>query len=162
VHELVLKSDRYLPVLTACQTENEVRSDVSVQWIVVKPFQLNCGADECFTLPTLPASFPRGTAGVQQKSGFEQKVGSGLACTGPASCVVAGEACIDPDAAGASGNLCMGGAGTAASPYTTQEYEWRMHLYDLELAPSFNFNAFTFSDRIPYMTHESSNRAFFD
>ena len=59
VHELSVRSNAYLPVLS-CQTTNEVRDTESVQWIVMRPFGATCsGGTECFTLPTLPASFPR-------------------------------------------------------------------------------------------------------
>jgi hypothetical protein len=155
VHELTIESSRFHPVLAACQTENEVRADASVQWIVVKPFALDCAGSECFTLPSLPPSFPRYSASPARKSGFEALVGSGAACT-PGSCS-AGETCVDPDGAGSAAAMCMGGTGTANDPYFTQALAWKMHLYDLELAPAFDFDAFAFADRILYLTHESSN-----
>ncbi len=161
MHELTVRTSTYYPVLS-CDTsgENEIFFDYDTQWIVMKPYQLNCGSSECFTLPTLPASFPRATTGTQQRSGFTQYVGSGASCTGSGqgTCALASESCVDPDGAtGPLGTLCMTGSGTAASPYKTQDYRWRLHSYDLNLAPSFSFNSFTFSNRRLYMTHESSN-----
>jgi Calx-beta domain len=162
VHELALRKRLYLPVVS-CATQNEVREESSVQWVVMRPFAANCPlGQECFTLPTLPPSFPRAGSGVQQKSGFEQKVGSGVACVVPADCTVLGEACVDPDGAGTAGKMCMSGSGTAGDPYVIEDYVWRLHLYDLGLAPSFDFNGFQFSQRRQWMTHESSNTQVFN
>ena len=130
-----------------------------VQWIVVRPFGTSCSGSECFTLPTLPAGFPRQAAGTQKKSGFEQLVGSGAACSG--SCAVAGETCVDPDGAGSATTMCMGGAGTDANPYFTQDYMWWLHLYRVDLLASFNFQSYAFGDRGTYMSHESSNEQVF-
>lgn len=160
VHELTVRKRRHLPVLS-CATANEVREDFNVQWLVAKPFAAACGGQECFTLPTLPPSFPRATAGVQQRSGFEPRTGSGIACALPADCI-ADETCVDPDAGGPAGMTCMGGAGTGADPYFVEDYAWKLHLYDLELAPSFDFNRFQFSERPQWLTHESSNTQVFN
>jgi hypothetical protein len=163
VHELSVRTNSYLPVLSACQTTNQVRDAESVQWIVMRPFGATCtGGSECFTLPTLPASFPRAASSATKKSGFEARLGSGAACTGAGqgNCA-AGEVCVDPDAAGALTSMCMTGAGTAASPYVVQDYFWKLHLYDLELAASWTWNAFNFVDRLLFMTHESTNEATF-
>ncbi len=159
VHELALVTNEFLPVLS-CQSENEVREQRTVQWIVIKPFDANCGPDECFDLPTLPASFPRAATATQKRSGFEQRVGSGAAC---GSCGVAGEACVDPDGAGAATDQCMGGSGSAADPFFTQDYVWFLHVYNLELLPdAFDFNAYDFDVRRLYMTHESTNQIDFN
>ncbi len=158
-HELRVLTKRYLPVLD-CATENDVRSSATVQWIVYRPFSATCtGGRECFDLPTLPASFPNASADVQKRPGLDQRVGSGDTC---GSCPVAGETCVDPDGDGMAEAMCMGGAGTAESPYFTQEYEWLLHVYDLELAPDFDFDAFDFAERRLYMTHEASNSINFD
>jgi hypothetical protein len=146
----------------SCASENEIRSRNHVQWIVVKPFAANCPTGECFTLPTLPASFPRAGVATQKKSGFAQKVGSGGACTGPADCTVTGETCVDPDGAGTAVAMCMGGAGTSVAPYYTQAYLWRVHAYDLELLSAFDFNAYAFGSRRQYMTHDSYNLQTFE
>jgi hypothetical protein len=159
-HELTVRRLPHLPVLS-CAATNELREDFSVQWVVVRPFSATCAGQECFTLPALPPGFPRASAGVQRRSGFEQTIGSGRACARPADCIV-GESCVDPDAAGPAGMMCMGGSGTGADPYFVEDYTWRLHLYDLELAPAFDFNAFEFSRRLEWMTHESSNTQFFD
>jgi hypothetical protein len=155
IHELGVLTKTYLPLIS-CATENEIRDSRTTHWIVIKPFDTNCGANECFDLPTLPPSFPRSASGTQTRPGFEQYVGSGAACGG---CPVAGESCVDPDGGGAAGSMCMDGSGSAADPYTTQEYEWLMHIYDMEIAPGvFDFNNFDFDERRLYMTHESTNR----
>ncbi len=109
------------------------------------------------------------TAGVLDRSGatvplvgssdIEQLVGSGTACSG--SCPVVGESCVDPDAGGSAAAMCMGGAGTDANPYYTQDYMWWMHLYRVELIGTFNFQSYAFGDRVTYLTHESSNEAVF-
>ena len=160
MHELTVRKRRHLPVLS-CATTNEVREDFNVQWLVAKPFAATCAGQECFTLPSLPPSFPRATAGVQQRSGFERKTGSGVTCALSADCIV-GEACVDPDAGGPAGMMCMGGAGTGADPYFLEDYAWKLHLYDLELAPSFDFDSFQFSQRPQWLTHESSNTQVFN
>jgi hypothetical protein len=160
VHELTVRKRSHLPVL-ACDTTNEVRESFDTQWVVVRPFAATCGLQECFTLPMLPASFPRAMAGPQQRSGFEQRIGSGTACAGPGDCI-AGETCVDPDAAGARVQMCMGGAGMAADPYTVEDYAWRLHVYYLGLAPAFDFDAFEFSTRVDWLTHESSNTVLFN
>jgi len=167
--ELSLRSNRYLPPL-ACDTtmpakaKNEIRKETSVQWIVMRPFSTSCGGSECFSLPTLPGSFPRAASSATKKSGFEPKLGSGATCTGTGqgSCA-AGETCVDPDGAGTTiaGTICMTGAGTVASPYVVQDYFWKLHMYDLELAASWTWNAFNFVDRLLFMTHESSNEQTF-
>jgi hypothetical protein len=66
---------------------------------------------------------------------------------------------VDPDGPGTTiaQTMCMTGAGTAVSPYVVQDYFWKLHLYDLELAMSWAWNAFNFADRLLFMTHESSN-----
>ncbi len=161
VHELSLRSNQNLPVLS-CATTNQVREDLSVQWIVTRPFSASCAGSECFTLPTLPATFPRAATSTQKKSGFEQRLGSGATCTGAGqgNCIT-GETCVDSDGAGAAGLRCMTGAGTVASPYVVQDYFWKLHLYDLELAMAWTWNAFQFADRLLFMTHESSNEHVF-
>jgi hypothetical protein len=155
-HELRLVTKNHLPVLS-CGKDNDIREKAQVEWIVYRPFDTSCaGGRECFTLPTLPASFPNASSAPQKRPGFDQRVGSGLAC---GTCALANERCVDPDGStGPLGAMCMGGAGTPDDPYFTQAYEWLMHVYDLELAPSFDFNEFEFAERRLYMTHESSNR----
>lgn len=161
VHELTIRQRQHLPVL-ACSNTNEIRVTYSSQWIVARPFAPICAAgQECFALPTLPAGFPRSASGVQQKSGFEQRLGSGAGCTSSATCL-AGETCVDPDAAGPANLMCMRGSGAPGDPHATEDYIWRLHLYDLELAPSFDFNAFEFSQRREGITHESVNTQAFD
>ncbi|RMH41246.1 MAG: carboxypeptidase regulatory-like domain-containing protein [Deltaproteobacteria bacterium] len=159
-HDLTVVTETYLPVLS-CATENEVRESRTTHWIVYKPFGLDCGASECFTLPTLPASFPRATPGPQQRAGLEPIVGSGAACSG--ACPVAGETCVDPDGAGGAATaMCMGGSGTASDPYTVQRYEWVAHVYSMQIltrTTPFDFDDFDFADRRLYMTHEATNRA---
>lgn len=159
VHELGVRTRRHLPVLS-CTGENEIRDALDVQWIVVKPYDPSCAGQECFTLPLLPPSFPRAASGVQQKSGFLARVGAGGTCSG--ACPVAGETCVDPDGGGAAATMCMGGSGSDADPFFTQDYLWQIHLYDLELAPSFDFNDFEFSQRRAWQTHESFNKQSFD
>jgi hypothetical protein len=162
VHQLSVRETQYLPVLS-CQTTNDKRERLVVQWIVAKPFGATCsGGRECFTLPTLPASFPRAGAAPQQKSGFEAVLGSGLACTGSGqgSCS-AGEQCVDPDAGGANARLCVTGAGTEADPYVTRDYHWRLEIFDLELLASWAWSAFNFADKALYLTHESTHTATF-
>ena len=161
-HELTVRRRSYLPVLS-CATTNEVRESFEVQWVVVRPFVPNCAAgQECFVLPTLPASFPRAVAGPQQRSGFEQRLGSGAVCGGPGDCI-AGEGCVDPDGPTGSGvQMCMRGSGTSADPYAVEDYAWKLHVYDLELAPAFDFDAFELSRRLDWMSHESSNTHVFN
>jgi hypothetical protein len=161
VHALAIREDQHLPVLSSCQTTNEVRPARSVQWIVAKRFGADCAADECFTLPVLPGSFPRAGSGPAQKSGFEALIGSGAACA--TTCALAGEACVDPDGVGPKSLQCMGGTGTAQQPHFTQAYEWSLGIHDLELMPGpFDFDSFRFGDREAYLTHTSSNRMPFD
>ena len=100
-------------------------------------------------------------AGVQKKSGFEAYAGSGAACTGPGGCV-AGETCVDPDgAAGSAGSMCMAGSGTAADPWRTERYLWRLHVYDLGLLAAWDFDRFDLATHAAGLTHESANRAGF-
>jgi hypothetical protein len=165
VSELSVRTNRYLPPL-ACdasapaKAKNEIRKEQSVQWIVMRPFAATCSGAECFTLPTLPASFPRAASSATKKSGFEARLGSGAACTGAGqgNCA-AGEVCVDPDGAGTNitQTMCMTGAGTVGSPYVVQDYFWKLHMYDLELAAAWTWNAFNFLDRLLFVTHESSN-----
>jgi hypothetical protein len=161
VSELSLRTNSYLP-MQSCEKTNQVRSVVSTQWIVMRPFSASCGGSECFALPTLPGSFPRASSSAAKKSGFEAKLGSGAACTGAGqgNCA-AGETCVDPDGVGVLTSICMTGAGTDANPYVVQDYFWHLHLYDLELAASWTWNAFNFVDRLLFMTHESSNEMTF-
>ena len=58
--------------------------------------------------------------------------------------------------------MCMTGAGTDADPYATRDYQWRAHVYDLALAPAFDFDAFDFATHRSLVTHESSNRQPFE
>jgi hypothetical protein len=156
LHELVMRTDRHLPVLS-CQTTNEVRPDASVQWIVARPFGATCAGQECFTLPELPPGFPLAGSGPGKKPGFEARIGSGAACT--TTCDLAGEACVDPDDAGPAPLQCMGGSGTAEDPWFTQQLEWRLRVDRLELAlQPFDFDAHAFTERLLYLTHESANR----
>lgn len=152
-HDLVVRTKTYLPPLS-CDPANDVRESEVVEWIVYRPFAVACGADECFTLPTLPSDFPRATTSAIKRSGFEALTATDVACT--ASC--AAGACVDPDGAGPSGSLCLAGAGTAGSPYVGQEYRWRLHVYDLGLALGFDFDTFTFADHEGLLTHESANK----
>jgi hypothetical protein len=80
---------------------------------------------------------------------------------GPAGQCAAGEVCVDPDAAGKNTPMCMIGGGTDGNPYKVQDYFWKLHLYDLELAASWAWNAFSFADRLLFVTHESSNESAF-
>ena len=153
-HDLVVQTQTYRPVLS-CATTNDVRTSESIQWIVYRPFGLTCGTDECVTLPTLPADFPRATVATAKRAGFETLVGTGAAC---GSCA-AGAACVDPDGAGVATSMCMAGAGSVADPYTTQRYRWRLHVYDLGLAPAFDFDDFELVDHEALVTHESSNQS---
>jgi hypothetical protein len=157
VHELTIRETRYLPVLS-CQTENDTAEAYQVQWIVYRPFSASCAGQECFTLPTLPASFPRAASAAGKRSGFDPKPGSGAACTVGGSTCASGETCVDPDGATntAAGPMCLTGAGTEGSPYTARDYFWKLHVYDLDL-PGFNFQSFQFADRKTYQSHESSN-----
>ncbi len=156
-HELGVLSDSYLPV-TSCGTTNEERSKQTPEWIVLRPFDPSCSGDECFTLPVLPASFPRASSGAQKKSGFEALAGSGASCNNAGDCA-AGESCVDPDGSGPNAQMCMGGAGTAADPYVVQSYQWVLRLFDLELAaPGWSFDAFELSTLERDVTHESTNR----
>jgi hypothetical protein len=153
-HELTVRTRAHLPVLS-CAATNEQRDSFRSQWIVVRPFAPACLGQECFDLPTLPASFPRAVAGPQQRSGFEARLGSGVACE-PGDCL-SGETCADPDGAGPQSQMCMRGAGTDADPYAVEDYVWNLHVYDLALAPAFDFNAFAFDRRRDWLTHESFN-----
>ncbi len=162
MHELTLHTSNYMPVLGGCGTSNEIRGNDKLEWRVIKPYQVNCSGEECFTLPTLPPTFPRAAAGVQRRSGFEQRVGGGQTCVSSGDCLVPGEICVDPDGSGAQPTMCMGGTGTEADPYRAQIYSWKVHEYDLELAPSFDFNHFAFADRPTYLTHESVNYSYFE
>jgi hypothetical protein len=159
VSELGVRTRRYLPVIP-CRSENEIRDTLDAQWIVVRPFGPSCAGQECFTLPALPPGFPRAASGAQEKSGFLERIGSGATCSAP--CPVAGETCVDPDGGGSAPAMCMGGSGTDADPYFTQDYLWQLHVYDLELAPSFDFSAFDFSTRRALQTHESFNKQGFN
>lgn len=154
-HELTLRTRAYLPVLP-CATENDVVTQHSTQWIVVRPFGPTCGGEECFALPELPTGWPRAGAGVQKRDGFERVVGSGKACTGAGDCV-SGESCVDPDGSGPASRMCMGGTGTAADPYSLQDYVWRVHVYDLGLASGWDFDAFDLASHTAVVTHESMN-----
>jgi hypothetical protein len=160
VHELTVRKRSHLPVLS-CQTTNEVREEFTTQWVVVRPFAPTCAAQECFTLPALPPAFPRAASGPQQRSGFEQRVGSGGPCGGPGDCI-AGEACVDPDGTGSRPQMCMSGSGTDDDPYAVEDYVWKLHVYDLELAPEFDFDAFEFARRRDGLTHQSSNTHVFN
>lgn len=154
-HDLVVETSEYLPVLS-CDNNNSVHQEDSVQWVVYRPFGVSCGADECYALPTLPASFPRATTATDKRSGFEALVGPGTAC----GACPAGSACVDPDGGGGPAtSMCMSGAGTDGDPYATQAYRWRVHVYDLGLQPGFDFDDFTFADHEALVTHESANSA---
>ncbi len=164
-HELTVRTRRYrfLHCDSSAAPEDDIRTEFSTQWIVVKRFGLDCSGQECFSLPTLPASFPRQSTGTRKKSGFETWVGSGIACTGDGDCA-AGESCVDPDRAdadhdGPEPRMCMAGAGTAGDPYYLQDYSWRLHVYDLGLAPAgWSLDQFTFADHDAEVTHEVWNR----
>jgi hypothetical protein len=144
-----------------CEEFNQAVLARQPQWIVYRRFGLgtNCGVDECFTLPTLPASFPRASSNTSRKrDGFNGLVGYANGCVTSASCdQAAGETCADPD--GDSFSSCYGGSGTNADPYYRQRYSWRAHVYDLELAPSFDFDDHDFTTLEATLTHETSNQA---
>jgi hypothetical protein len=138
------------------------------EWLVYKPYALNgtgCSAlapatagCESFTLPTLPASFPRATAGVQQQSGFEGYVGSAKACSGTAPCALAAESCTVPTGSKLAAQ-CMG---TSGGLYFTEGYVWSFAESHLGLTPgAVTAAAADFTQALPGTTELSANTAAF-
>ncbi|HUB07898.1 MAG TPA: hypothetical protein VMB50_12885 [Myxococcales bacterium] len=168
VSTLEIAHTTWYPQLS-CQTANSQQVTATYpQWLVYKPYALDgsgCAAlspptagCEAFTLPTLPASFPRAAAGVQQQSGFEQFVGSGKACSGSAPCALAGESCVKPTGSGLA-DQCMG---TSGAQQFTEGYVWSFAESRLGLAPgAVSPGAADFTQALPGATQVSANQTAF-
>ena len=138
------------------------------EWLVYKPYVLNgtgCSAlnpatpgCESFTLPTLPASFPRAAAGVQQQPGFEGYVGSAKACSAAAPCALAAESCTVPTGSNLAAQ-CMGASGGL---YFTEGYAWSFAESRLGLhAGAVTAASADFTQALPGTTELSANTAAF-
>jgi hypothetical protein len=149
----------YLPSIT-CNgtTATNTQQSSRVDWQVVKPYALNCTGTECFTLPTLPATFPRASSGTLKLSGFEQRVGSGTACTSTAGCDAAiGESCQTPP--GLNASICVGTDGNGN--YFTEKEAWGLGIERDGLNASFSIATLDLGTRTQDMTQLSSNTATF-
>lgn len=131
----------------------------NVQWVVVRPFDVAdpacSGGSECFSLPVLPAGWPRQGVGAAKRDGFEQLAGSGAACAIDANCDAAqSEVCRDVDQGGTGGNVCALDDGTN---FSTQAYYWWSKIYRLGLMAAFDFDNYAFDSNVDYRTEQASN-----
>ncbi|MDF1566140.1 MAG: hypothetical protein P1V51_24120, partial [Deltaproteobacteria bacterium] len=191
VHELYREKDTYRDTVIYCSDEKDVVSTKkTVEWEVWRPYGVTCtgrtggevvdSAKECFTLPTLPATWPRAGADAAggKFDGLTQISGGGEACTGAGDCGINNDACelfggrcaqqthkactVDADCGDCmTGDVCTGvmqvcvDATTANS--SIEKAYWGMRVDSLGLASGFDFNAFDLPERSIGMTHESSN-----
>jgi hypothetical protein len=157
--DLVLETVTY-PALNACEKQRQAMSSAESQWVVWKPYDTAdaaCAGSECFSLPTLPAGWPRAGDGLQQLSGFEQRTGSGKGCTTNADCQASlGESCNNIAASGqTANNLCTLTSGT---DFVVHRNRWDLVESVHGLAPSFDPRRFAFGTRSAQVTHIASNR----
>jgi hypothetical protein len=145
----------------ATMNVRQIRYTKSTQWVVAKPYHLNCSGNECFQLPTLPSGWPRQGTGSHKRDGFEQRVGSGITCTNNSQCDgTLGETCVDADQGGTGGLVCAIVTGTNPPNGTTntvRRYNWFVRSYRLAAAATFNFDNWAFDDNVLYRTHQSTN-----
>jgi hypothetical protein len=153
----------------SCQKTPSTQVSASYpEWLVYKPYALNgtgCNAlspatagCESFTLPALPATFPRAAAGTQQQSGFEGYVGSAKACSAAAPCALATETCVVPTGSGLAAQ-CMG---TSGGLYFTEGYLWSFAESHLGLTPgAIAAGAADFTQATPGTTELTANTASF-
>jgi hypothetical protein len=192
VHHMYRVTKKYRDVPLPCMQEPDVISTTrDLYWEVWRPYDVNCsdttGSEitpnpkECFTLPTLPAAWPR--AGVDtatgKDDGFAARQGSGTECVNDPDCAITGDSCVYfgdrcndqrhrscttnadcedcrlGDTCTATWQICLANDG---SNDFVQQNEWHLRVSYLGPSTAFDFNNFALADRLTHLTHESTNR----
>jgi hypothetical protein len=196
VHAMYRLTETFRAAPLSCASEVDVVSrEKDLYWEVWRPFYVdaaNCtdttgtestpNPKECFTLPTLPSSWPRAgvDAATGKDDGFSTRSGSGLPCVGVSDCVISSDSCqyfgdrctiqthkscsqdsdcndcIASDTCTGDYTVCIGV--NTDGDFILQYNEWALQVGYLGLASNFDFNRFSLSDWHSYVTHASANR----